>query len=162
MNTVFVSLGSNLGDSIQLLKDAQALIEKQAGKVKSASSMYESEPWGFTSPNNFINQVLLFETSIIPSELLGILQRIELGQGRVKFDRQGYDSRTMDIDILFYNNLIIDNPGLTIPHPRLHLRRFALLPMVEIAPDFVHPVFNKTVSQLLDECGDNGKVEKLF
>ncbi|MDR0418681.1 MAG: 2-amino-4-hydroxy-6-hydroxymethyldihydropteridine diphosphokinase [Prevotellaceae bacterium] len=162
MNTVFVSLGSNLGDSVQLLKDALSLIEKQAGTIKSASSVYESEPWGFNAPNNFLNQVVLFETSIIPSDLLGVLQRIELSLGRVKLDRQGYDSRAMDIDILFYNSLIIDNPGLTIPHPRLHLRRFALLPMVEIAPDFVHPVFNKTVSQLLDECGDNGKVRKLF
>ncbi len=163
-NQTYILLGSNMGDKALLLQEARALLNAQAGKITRESSLYESEPWGFNADEWFINQVVELYTGLSPEALLKITQGIEQELGRVKGERvkgEGYVPRTMDIDILFYNEMIVQTPPLTIPHPLLHERRFTLLPMAEIAGEYTHPVFKKTIAALLEQCGDHGSVRRL-
>ena len=157
--SAFVLLGSNLGDREQLVNQACKMIGERCGKVVAKSRLYESEPWGFKSEHWFLNQVVKIETALSPDALMQELLEIEKALGR---DRsvlhEGYVSRPMDLDILYFGNEIIDTQMVTAPHPRLHERRFTLLPLCDVAPDFVHPVMEKTNLQLLDECQDAGKV----
>lgn len=152
-------LGGNMGDSAELCRKAVELIEKQIGETTRVSSLYGSEAWGFETEQDFINQAVVVRTSLPPHRVLVLTLEIEARLGR-KRSGNGYSSRTMDIDIIFYGSEIIDTPRLTVPHPRLHLRNFVLVPLCEIMPDFVHPVFGKNIRQLLDECPDEGKVWK--
>ena len=152
-------LGGNMGDSAELCRKAVELIEKQIGETTRVSSLYGSEAWGFETEQDFINQAVVVRTSLPPHRVLELALEIEARLGR-KRSGNGYSSRTMDIDIMFYGSEIIDTPRLTVPHPRLHLRNFVLVPLCEILPDFVHPVLAKTIRQLLDECPDEGKVWK--
>lgn len=156
----YLLLGSNIGDSRLYLEQAVALISSKIGETVQASSLYTSEPWGFSSEQWFVNQVIEIETHLTPEELLQNLLLIEKKLGRERNNAQ-YASRTIDIDILFYENKIIQTELLIIPHPRLHLRKFVLLPLAEIAPDFVHPVLKKNIKTLLDECPDKLKVNKV-
>ena len=157
-------LGGNMGQRRRLLAEARGEIVLRAGRVLKASSLYETEPWGFESEQNFLNQVVVVATNHGPQELLTILQEIEKQLGRKKEKTPtreendgpgGYSSRPIDIDILFYDQQIIDTPTLKVPHPQLHKRRFTLEPLHEVAPDMLHPVLKKTTARLLDECRDN-------
>lgn len=161
MKEAVLLLGSNLGPRSRKLDDACNLIDKHAGKITKHSSVYESEPWGFQDENKFLNQVVFIETQMEPVALLRTLQNLEDELGKVRTSQEeSYSSRIIDIDILFYHNEIIETRELTIPHQLLHRRKFTLLPLSEIAGDLVHPVFNKTIRQLLAECPDDSKVYK--
>ena len=159
LESVFVLLGSNLGDRELLVNQASKMIGERCGKIVAKSRLYESEPWGFKSEHWFLNQVVKIETAFSPDALMGVLLEIEKELGRDRsVPHEGYVSRPMDLDILYFGNEIIDTQMVKAPHPRLHERRFTLLPLCDIAPDYVHPVMKKTNLQLLDECQDAGKV----
>jgi 2-amino-4-hydroxy-6-hydroxymethyldihydropteridine diphosphokinase len=158
-NEVFLLLGSNLGDRHQVLADALRLITEQAGVPVTVSAIYETEPWGVTDQPSFLNQVIHISTSLLPEELLRILLNIEHDLGRIRYERWG--ARVIDIDILYFGDTILDSARLTLPHPRLQDRRFVLAPLAEIAPDFVHPILQKTSAQLLAECPDTSFVSKI-
>lgn len=125
-------------------------------KIEVSSKIYETEPWTSSANGNFLNQVLQVETSFFPEELLGSLKGIESDMGRVR--RERWADRIIDIDILYYGDKIVELPTLRIPHPQIPNRRFALVPLVELFPDFINPLVNKTHSQLLEECPDTKKV----
>lgn len=159
MGTSFILLGSNLGEREMLMKTAMDMIGKRCGELVSCSEIYESEPWGFDSDNNFLNQIISIRTELNPHDLLKELLSIEADLGRQrKSDIHTYESRPMDLDILYYDDLIIDDDDLILPHPRLHRRRFTLLPLCDIAPDFIHPLFKKSNKVLLEECEDDSNV----
>lgn len=153
----FLGIGTNLGDREQNIRSAIALITDSVGTVTSFSRIYETEPWGFESENKFLNLVVKVETELKPPALLGKIHVIENQLGRIRSGTQ-YSSRIVDIDILFYNNAIIERKNLQIPHPRVSERRFVLVPLCEIEPDGVHPVLGKSFSNLLKECPDEKKV----
>jgi len=158
MNTVFLLLGSNLLDRMLMLNQAQEQIQMFIGEIKIKSSIYESAPWGFEAQSSFLNQILIVETDLKPMGILERIKSIEKEMGRVKTS-ESYESRTIDIDILFYNEEIIAFPELIIPHPQIHKRRFTLVPLAEIAPEFIHPVFNKSINDLLINCSDDSVVK---
>ncbi|GHT12336.1 2-amino-4-hydroxy-6-hydroxymethyldihydropteridine diphosphokinase [Bacteroidia bacterium] len=161
MNEAFLLLGSNLGDRLQFLQHAKKAIGANVGDIQQASSVYESTTWGFVDENLFLNQILRVSTALEPLALLAAAQQIEKDLGRIRDTIAiGYRSRNIDIDLLFYNTEQINTPSLTLPHPRLHLRKFTLAPMVEIAADKRHPILQKTMQQLWQECTDNGNVYK--
>lgn len=149
--TVYLGLGTNLGDKKKNIEVALRKIEKQIGEIISLSAFYVSEPFGFDSDNLFLNCAVKIKTTLSPYKLLTITQLIESEMGRLtKSDLNGYGDRIIDIDILFYGDSIIhDAPTLTIPHPQIQQRDFVLKPLAEIAPKLMHPVLNKTISQLL-------------
>ena len=160
MNRVFLLIGGNLGDRFSLLMQAKSQIQQELGLIENKSSIYETAAWGFESENYFLNQVIIISTDFKATEVLKICQKIENNLGRTRGSDQ-YASRTMDIDILFFNDEVVDLSELKIPHLQIHKRRFALEPLAEIAPDFVHPVLNKTLQQLLKDCSDNSEVKKV-
>lgn len=157
---VFLSLGSNLGDRLFYLNQAVKELELCGIKCVKKSPVYETDSWGYDD-EPYLNQVLECETFLTPEKLLEETSKIETLLGR-KRTLSGYEARTIDIDILFYDNEIVDIPQLIIPHPKIALRRFVLIPLCDIAPEFLHPVLKKTVRQLLDECEDTGRVEKIL
>jgi len=157
---IVILLGSNIGDRELALEEAKSMIDNRIGKLLVSSSLFESEPWGFKHKNYFLNQAIVIDTSIPPPDLLQELLIIEKMLGR-KREKSGYSARIIDLDILFYNNLIISEDFLKLPHPRLHERRFTLLPLNEILPDYIHPLLGKPISSLLNECEDTSIVRKL-
>lgn len=159
MKKIFLGLGTNLGDREANFKKAVESIIENIGPVVLLSSVYETEPWGFRSEDLFLNMVAEIETNLKPSGLLGRILMIEANMGRLR-DGKGYSSRIIDLDILLFGEKIIEKPGLVIPHPKLHERRFVLVPLCEIAPDLIHPVLKKDFKTLLKECKDNGKIRK--
>ena len=159
MRKVFLGLGSNLGDRGKNLDEARIRIEELIGKIITCSSVYQTEPWGFKSENDFLNMVICVETNLHPSGLLGRILMIESQMGRTRCDNQ-YSSREIDIDILLYENEIVDEIALKIPHPKLHERRFVLVPLCEIGSEIIHPVLNQSVESLLKSCKDKSKVRK--
>lgn len=160
MIKLYLLLGGNLGDKSQVFKETTKLINEKVGKITRQSHIYETEPWGFESSDLFWNQVLELAVLISPQEVLNSTQQIEHQLGRTRA-AQHYDSRIIDIDILFYGDQIISLENLTIPHPRIQDRKFALVPLNEIAPDLIHPVLQKSISQLLLECPDQLRVQKV-
>ena len=161
MNEGYLCLGGNLGNCLINLNTAIRLIEERAGKSIAKSSVYQSEAWGMESAPVFFNQVIKIETKLPAQELMTILLETEKILGRERTGESGYKNRVMDIDILFFNNEIIKTSSLEIPHPRLHIRNFVLFPLHEIAPGFIHPVFKKTISELVKASPDKGEVKKL-
>lgn len=159
MKKAFLGLGSNLGNREEYLQKAKVSIEESIGPVVSASSVYKTEPWGFGNDKEFLNMVICVETSLSPSDLLGMILIIESQLGRIRCEKQ-YSSRNIDIDILLYNNEIVDKAALKIPHPRMHERKFVLVPLCEIEPGMIHPVLNKSIKSLLKSCKDNSSVRK--
>jgi 2-amino-4-hydroxy-6-hydroxymethyldihydropteridine diphosphokinase len=157
MKKVFLGIGTNLGEREENLKRAINSIGDNIGKVVRVSSVYETEPWGFSAENNFLNIVAEVETILTPSGLLGAILMIESQLGRHREEKQ-FTSRVIDIDILFYEDLIIDETILKIPHPHLHKRKFVLVPFSEIAPDQMHPLLKKNIAALLDLCEDMSRV----
>ena len=154
-------LGSNSGNRQNILSEAIQMLSS-AGKITHQSALYETEPWGFTSNENFLNQVVVFETELSPQEFLNHCLAIEKRLGRVRYEGgPRYSSRPIDIDILFCDSRIVDSPELIVPHPRMAERRFVLAPLAEIMPDFVHPVFRKTITELLFSCPDTLVIKKL-
>jgi 2-amino-4-hydroxy-6-hydroxymethyldihydropteridine diphosphokinase len=151
--SIYLGLGTNLGNRKQNMETAIENIEKQIGTIIAQSAFYSSEPFGFESDNLFLNSVVKVHTSLLPYELLATTQQIEIEMGRtVKSDTNGYTDRVIDIDILLYNQKVIDNaPHLVLPHPEMQKRDFVLKPLAEIAPHFVHPVLNRTISELVEE-----------
>lgn len=149
MAIVYLSLGSNKGDRIGYLQQAASLLGGVEGiSVIRTSAFYETEPWNMNSDTWFVNAVVELKTSLTAQELLAECQRIEVQLGRKPSQEKGYEDRTIDIDILFYNKEIINEENLIIPHKYLHLRAFILVPMLELNPDFVHPVLHKSISDL--------------
>lgn len=149
MALVYISTGSNMGNRPRMLQLAEAMIHTWAGKVTAASSIVETKAWGNTDQPDFLNQALEIETTLTPEQLLKSLLDIEHSMGRDRKEKWG--PRTIDLDILFYDDLILEQPGLTIPHPWMQERRFVLEPLAEICPDKVHPLLNKSVRMLLEE-----------
>lgn len=159
MNKAYLLIGGNTGNRQNFLQQARDYIQQRAGSVRCASKIYETAAWGKTDQNAFLNQVLLIETTLEPQLLLETLLEIELQLGRIRQEK--YGPRTMDIDILFYNDIVLQTPTLTVPHPALPDRRFALQPLAEIAADYVHPVLNKNIQTLLADCTDTLEVCEL-
>jgi 2-amino-4-hydroxy-6-hydroxymethyldihydropteridine diphosphokinase len=149
MNSVYIGLGTNLGDRKQNLIEAQTLLRQT---VVRASSYFDTEPVGFLDQPWFLNQVIEIETNLLPAKLLLRCMEVERKMGRERKVPKG--PRVIDLDILFYGNLIVNEPDLIIPHPAIPERKFVLDPMNEIAQDFVHPALRKSISQLLQECPD--------
>ena len=143
MALVYLGLGTNLGNKTQNINDAITLLSMKIGSVIGVSSFYTSEASGFISENNFLNAVIIIETYFAPFQLLEETQKIEKKIGRTKKTINGYEDRLIDIDILLYDNLIINQPTLKIPHPLMTKRVFVLLPLIEITPNLVHPVSNE-------------------
>lgn len=159
MGTCHVLFGSNMGDKENVFAKACLLINNRCGSIVGVSSAYESEPWGFDADEWFLNRLIEVDAKLDPEAMLRELMGIEAELGRVRHPEvNGYTSRIVDLDILYYGQRVLVTPSLTLPHPRLHLRRFALLPLCEVAPELVHPVFQVTQRELLSRCPDQSIV----
>ncbi|RDV15797.1 2-amino-4-hydroxy-6-hydroxymethyldihydropteridine diphosphokinase [Pontibacter diazotrophicus] len=156
MPELYLLLGGNLGERSAYLADARKSIAAAVGPITQCSKLYETAAWGNTDQPAFLNQVLAVQTELAPEQVLQKVNAIEQELGRVRLAHWG--ARVIDIDILFYDQLVLQSQRLTIPHPQLHLRRFTLLPLAEIAPQLVHPVLGKTVEDLLENCPDTLEV----
>lgn len=155
MSVAFLSLGSNKGDRLSVIQQAvNFLSADNSVEIAAASSFYETEPWGKKNQNWFVNAVIAVRTELSPVELLRVCQDIEAKLGRNRKLEEHWGERPIDIDILFYDNLIFSNEILSIPHKFVHKRAFALVPMLEIKANYVHPVLNKTISELHEELED--------
>lgn len=159
MSKVYFSIGSNKGNRSQLINEAIDKIDIYIGRVELKSSIYETKSWGFKS-NNFYNICLLIESSLSVESIFNKILKIEKDMGRLKSGNK-YSDRCIDIDILFVENIIVNSKNLIIPHPRLHLRKFVLTPMLDLTPDLIHPILNKSIKQLELECDDNDQPKKI-
>ncbi|ULQ53703.1 2-amino-4-hydroxy-6-hydroxymethyldihydropteridine diphosphokinase [Flavihumibacter fluvii] len=159
MHTAYLLIGGNLGNRLEYLQQAVSLINRQAGKATAISSVYETSAWGKTDQPPFLNQVMSIHTKLSAAELMTNLLSIEQQIGRQRADR--YGPRIIDLDILFFDAEIHQSPHITIPHPEIAKRRFALVPMAELAPELVHPILLKSIAKLLEECKDPLAVKKI-
>jgi 2-amino-4-hydroxy-6-hydroxymethyldihydropteridine diphosphokinase len=156
-NGIFLLLGTNLGDRMANLSMARDYIQQNAGTIIKQSSIYKTAAWGKTDQPDFYNQAVVLDTALSPHELLDTVLGIENIMGRKREEKWG--ARLIDIDILFYGEMVVTTPQLAIPHPGIPNRRFVLHPMAEIAGEFIHPELRKTVGTLLKECSDHSAVE---
>ena len=152
MNLVYILTGTNLGNRFEYLDKAKAAIAAQCGRVTASSAIYETAAWGKEDQPPFLNQAIELQTDLQPAALLECLLAIEQSMGRTRDEK--YGPRIIDIDILFFNDTIVKQEGLTIPHPQLHNRRFALSCMNNLAPFLFHPVLGKVIAELLEDCPD--------
>ncbi|HVX48743.1 MAG TPA: 2-amino-4-hydroxy-6-hydroxymethyldihydropteridine diphosphokinase [Chitinophagaceae bacterium] len=159
MCTAYLLTGSNLGNRVSYLNTAAQYIQQRCGVILKTSSFYQTAAWGFTEQPDFYNQVIALQTQLPPGTLMQTLLDIEQAMGRKRDIKMG--PRIIDIDILLIDDMVINTPMLTVPHPFLAERRFALAPLAEIAPAAAHPVLHKTVQQLLDDCPDTLSVNKI-
>jgi 2-amino-4-hydroxy-6-hydroxymethyldihydropteridine diphosphokinase len=158
MNIAYLLIGGNLGDREENLSQARSLIEASCGIVREASAVYETAAWGITDQPDFLNQVLMIETMLSPDELMDRLLAAEQEIGRYRGEK--YGPRSIDMDILLFDDIVLDKKHLQIPHPRLAERRFALVPLCELAPQISHPVLGDTILELLSACQDPLPVKK--
>lgn len=162
MTRCYILFGSNQGDKMKLLEQACTLINNRCGMLVECSSPYTTEPWGFEADEWFLNELLVVETELEPDMLMDRLMAIEAELGRVRTPgKEGYSSRTVDLDMLYYGDRIVKTAKVTVPHPRLHLSRFALIPLCEVIPDFLHPEFNLSQEKLLEQCPDTSTTQPL-
>ena len=161
MKQTVLLLGSNIDNRLDLLASAISLIIAQIGQLVAASSIYESDPWGYDSNNPFLNQAVLIKTNLSPEKVLETCLSIEAMLGRTRIKNKAYADRNIDIDILLYEELIICTDNLEIPHPRMHQRRFCMEPLTEVAPNWIVPTFQKTTRQVLALCSDLSKISIL-
>ncbi len=160
MSIAYLCLGSNAKDSFKLIEQAMSFLDLSEGiKIIRSSSLYETEPWGVKDQNWFLNMVAEIKTNLSPEDLLVKCNQIESALGRNREKERHWGERPIDIDIIFYDSVVMNSELLTIPHKYMHKRAFVLVPLLEIIPDFNHPVFNKTISQLYDDLED---VEEVF
>jgi 2-amino-4-hydroxy-6-hydroxymethyldihydropteridine diphosphokinase len=155
-HTAFLGLGSNLGDRKANIEEAIRRLGERGIRLIRASPVYQTEPVDFVRQGWFLNLVVRTETRLLPINLLRLCQAIEASLGRERTIHRG--PRIIDLDILFYDDLILSEPNLKIPHPRLHLRRFVLIPLSDIARDLVHPVLHQSIGDLLNQCSDRAQV----
>jgi len=160
MHKVFLGIGGNIGNKQVNFDKVYKIIRNVLGEITKSSSVYETSPWGFEANENFWNQVLLIETEYSPNELLQKIHEIENSFGR-KRESGKYSSREMDIDILYFDNREIETESLKLPHPRIPQRLFVLVPLTEIAPNFMHPALQLTSIQMLENCTDDSDIKKL-
>jgi len=158
MNTAYLLTGGNLGERVHNLATARELVAEQIGNIIAASSLYETAAWGNTDQPAFLNQAIMIETPLNARQLIRRILKIEKKMGRVREEK--YGPRLIDIDILLFNNEKHNYQFLKLPHPEMQNRRFALLPLAEIAPEIIHPVLKKTIAVLLQECKDELEVKK--
>ncbi|QJX47896.1 2-amino-4-hydroxy-6-hydroxymethyldihydropteridine diphosphokinase [Hymenobacter taeanensis] len=159
MPVAYLLLGSNLGDRTSILQDAVQQLAASAGIVEAVSGLYETAAWGLEDQPPFLNQAIQLRTSLLPEALLDVCQQAEQLAGRERLVRWG--ARTLDVDILLYDDLVLDSPRLQVPHPRLPERRFALVPLTDIAAHIVHPVLGQSVTALLAQCPDSLAVQRV-
>lgn len=159
MNKAYLLIGGNIGNRPDNIKTACDLLEQQIGKIIKFSSVYETDAWGNINQPDFLNQVLLIKTLLNAHDCMQQILSIENKMGRIR-DKKN-DPRIIDIDVLFFNDEIINEPHLTIPHPQIQNRKFVLVPMNELSPDFIHPVLNKTINNLLSISNDELEVRLL-
>lgn len=158
---MFLGLGSNIEPREVHIESACNALE-QNGRITLISSIVQTEPWGYSDDRPYLNAVCEYRTNLKPLQLLSIVEDIEREEGRTRKSTDGYRGRTLDIDILFYDDQIIHTPDLMVPHPRLHLRNFVLVPLAEIAPDYVHPELHLSVRELLERSTDSSTVENFM
>lgn len=160
IKTIYLSIGSNLGNKLNNLQNAVLHLSRLVGRPTALSPVYKSPSWGFQG-DPFLNACLAVETSMDPDSILGAILKIETAMGRERSGEKGYQSRTIDIDLLYYGDEIINSPALSVPHPELHKRKFVLRPLADIAPQLYHPVLAKDSRNLLQECRDEAQLQKI-
>jgi 2-amino-4-hydroxy-6-hydroxymethyldihydropteridine diphosphokinase len=158
MNKVYLLIGGNMGDRMANLAKAIHLINQEIGLIQKASAIYETAAWGNTNQPDFLNQAIFLHSDLDANIIMNKLLEIEITMGRKRDIPMG--PRTIDLDIIYFNNMVITNDLITIPHPKVAERKFVLTPLVEIAAQFIHPILNKTNDALLKECGDSLSVYK--
>lgn len=156
MSLVYLILGGNQENRVEIISNAIDLVTSEIGPKKAISSMYESESWGFKS-ELFINQVIILETALSPAEVLAVVQKIENQLGRIR-TKDEYEARTIDIDMLYFDELVTTSAILTLPHPRIAERRFVLIPLDELVPDKIDPLTGRSVHEMLLSCPDSSAV----
>jgi 2-amino-4-hydroxy-6-hydroxymethyldihydropteridine diphosphokinase len=159
MNEAYLCLGGNLGNCVETFKKALKLLEKGGAFVTETSVVYSGPAWGMENAPDFYNQAVRIKTALDPQELMNLVLSTEQSLGRTRNNAGAYESRSIDIDILFFNDLVLQEKNLEIPHPRLHLRRFVLEPLSEIAPNLIHPVLKKNITDLLELCPDKNSLQ---
>ncbi len=160
MHKVFLGIGGNIGNKQGNFEKVSVLIQKELGKIVQLSSIYEAPPWGFHAEEAFWNQVIVIETKLEAIELLWRIHKIEEEFDR-KRGKERYSSRQMDVDILYFDDEYMETKNLIIPHPKIHERKFVLVPLCEIAPDFKHPLRRLTSIQMLEHCHDDSIIKKI-
>jgi 2-amino-4-hydroxy-6-hydroxymethyldihydropteridine diphosphokinase len=151
---LIILLGGNAPETAKLFTRAIPMLENAFGPVRASSAVYQSKAWGYDSTLPYLNSVLVFETRLQPTFCLTAVLEIEKLLGRVRSSGSRYSDRSIDIDLLFCGNQVVSHAALEIPHPRLHLRKFTLVPLAEVFPTFIHPVLNQSVAELLEKCPD--------
>ena len=152
MNGIYLIIGGNMGERENNLLECKDLIIKAIGEIIKESPIYETAAWGKTDQPSFLNQVFFLESNLNPHQILATCLAIESKMGRIRHEK--WEARKIDIDILLFNDEVIDEEDLSIPHPHMKNRRFVLKPLTDIAPDVLHPVYNKTIKELLQHCSD--------
>ena len=160
MSLVYLILGGNQGNRAEIISRAIDLVTSEIGPKLASSACYESESWGFKS-EPFINQIIIINTILSPTEVLARTQQIEIRLGRIR-ETSGYEARTIDIDLLYYDSLVLNSKNLTLPHPRIAVRKFVLVPLAEIAPGFRDPFTQLTILEMLEACTDESTVKRLY